>query len=134
MNKQHITLNPEHKPYVVAGVEKFVAGIDLGKYALLKPNDGRVIVKIYNDKPEENSSAGGIILSGETKDKQAVGIVVAAGKGMFNAYSSTHLDLGYEVGDLIFFPEHFGHEFFVGTEREKLLSIMSTDIIAKLTC
>lgn len=127
-----IALNPEHKPCVVAGVEEFVSGIDLDKYAQLKPNDGRVIIKQYKDKPGENKSEGGIVLTDETKDEQHVGVVVAVSRGAFNGYSGKHVESYFKAGDLVFFPEHFGHNFYFGDEREKLLTILEQDIIAKL--
>lgn len=127
-----LTLNPDLKDCVVDGVEAFISGIDMSKYEHLKPNDGRIIVKEFKDKPGDNKSAGGIITGGD-EDKQEVGLVVAAGKGVVNPYSTgARLPVEYMVGDVVFMPSNFGHNFIYGSDREKLLSILGSDIIAKL--
>lgn len=127
-----LTLNPVHKHLVVDGVEAFVGGIDLEKYAELKPNDGRVVIKQFKDNPEENVSEGGIVLSDSKKEEQHVGVVVAVGRGALNPYSSERVDPYYKPGDVVFFPEHFGHNFYFGSDREKLLTMLEQDMIAKL--
>lgn len=127
-----ITLNPEHKECVVEGVEKFVNELDLAPYAQLKPNDGRVIIKQYKDKPGDNKSEGGIVLNTEKEEEQHVGVVVAVSRGVINPHTSHHVASYFNVGDIVFFPEHFGHNFYYGTEREKLLTMLEQDVIAKL--
>lgn len=128
---KQVILNEAHKSCVVAEVAAFVEKIDLDKYAQLKPNDGKLILKVFEDKPGEHKSSGGIITGG-TEDKQQVAVVVAAGKGPFNPYTGTHIDMPYSVSDLVFLPEHFGQDIYFGPDREKLMSIAYTDIIAKL--
>ncbi|AHI61250.1 molecular chaperone GroES [Vibrio phage SHOU24] len=126
-----LKLNPEHQSAVVAGFAEFVETVDLGKYQSLQPNRGRVLIKKYKDDPKENTSEGGIVLSGETQDAMEVGVVVAVGEGLLtNTGAAT--DLGYAPGDVVFIPEHFGHDFQFGADRETVLSILASDIIAKL--
>lgn len=127
-----LTLDPKHKTLVVAGVEAFVGTIELSKYAELKPNDGRVIIKQFNDKPGENVSEGGIVLSDSKQEEQHVGVVVAVGRGALNPYTGERVDPYYKPGDVVFFPEHFGHNFYFGDDREKLLTMLEQDMIAKL--
>lgn len=127
-----LEINPEHKDCVVDGVDKFVSDINLSKYVHLKPNDGRVILKEFKDKPGENKSESGLIIGTETEDAQEVSVVVAVGKGMYNGYLGVHAEMPYKVGDVVFAPEHFGHNFIFGGDREVLLSIAASDIIAKL--
>lgn len=126
-----LTLNPAHESAVVAGFGAFVEGLDLAKYEALQPNRGRVLIKKFKDDPKENKSEGGIVLSGETEDAMEVGVIVSVGEGLLtNAGTAT--DLGYAVGDVVFIPEHFGHDFQFGSDRETILSILASDIIAKL--
>lgn len=128
---KQVILSENHKDCVVAEVAAFVQGINLEKYKQLKPNDGKLILKVFQDKPGEHKSSGGIITGG-TEDKQQVAVVVAAGKGPFNPYTGTHIEIPYGVADLVFLPEHFGQDIYFGPDREKLMSISYTDIIAKL--
>lgn len=127
-----ITLNPEHSDCVVDGVDKFVAELDLSTYAQLKPNDSRVIIKQYKDKPGDNKSEGGIVLNTEKEEEQHVGVVVSVGRGIINPHTGLHIASYFNVGDVVFFPEHFGHNFYFGKEREKLLTMLEQDLIAKL--
>lgn len=126
-----LKLDPKNANDVVSGVAEFVETVDLNKYANLKPNRGRLIVKKYDDKPGENKSSGGIVLTEEKEDKQEVGVVVAAGKGAY-LQSGESVECDYKVGDLVYFPGHFGHDFAFGSDRESLLSIMASDVIASL--
>lgn len=126
-----LKLNPEHQLAVVAGFAEFVEKIDLETYKHLSPNRGRVLVKKFEDKPQENKSEGGIVLSGESEDTMEVGVVVSVGPGLLTQ-AGTETDLGYQPGDVVYIPEHFGHNFVYGSDRETLLSILASDVIAKL--
>lgn len=126
-----LELHPEAKHAVVAGFEEFVKSIDVDRYATLKPNAGRVIIKVFEDKPEEHTS--GVIITGDKADKQEIGVVVAVGDDPFNPNDPMlNFPVNYHVGDVVLFPEHFGHNFIYGNDREKLLGMMYTDLIAKL--
>ncbi len=126
-----LKLNPLHRSAVVAGFEDFVEKIELDKYLGFKPNRGRVIVKKFEDKPQENKSEGGIVLSGESEDTMEIGVVVSVGSGLLTQ-SGVETDLGFLPGDIVYIPEHFGHNFMYGKDRESLLSILASDIIGKL--
>ncbi|CAM0050424.1 co-chaperonin GroES [Vibrio phage K404] len=126
-----ITLNPVHEKCVVAGFKEFVEGIDLEKY-MMQPNDGRVIIKQFKDKPGDNKSEGGIVLTDVKEEEQHVGVVVAVGRGIINANTGHHVPSYFKPGDVVFFPEHFGHNFYFGDDREKLLTMLEQDVIAKL--
>lgn len=128
-----IKLDPRHKDCVVTGFEEFVASINLSKYEVLKPNRGRVIIKQYDYDPSQNTSNGGIILSDEKEDKQEVGIVVAVGVGPFNPTTGQFMANEYSVGDVVFFPDNFGHTVAFGDGRDQIISILETDIIARLS-
>lgn len=125
-----INLSEHHASMVVAGVAEFVAQVDTSKYDRLKPIDGKLIIKPFKDKPEENVSEGGLVLLGE-KDAQYVGVVVAVGSGAYNPYQGNNFPVNVSVGDLVFFKEHFGHEFIFGSERETLVAMDQTDLIGK---
>lgn len=125
-------LHPEAVAAVVVGFAEFVEKIDLAKYKdTLTPNRGRLIIKQFEDKPEENVQ-GGIVIPGEVGDKQEVGVIVAAGKFEVSPYSGREIEHDYRVGDVVIIPEHFGHNFVFGPDREKLLSVPYIDVIAKL--
>lgn len=126
-----ITLNPVHEKCVVAGFKEFVEGVDLEKY-MMQPNDSRVIIKQFKDKPGDNASDGGIILTDSKEEPQHVGVVVAVGRGIINPNTGHHIPSYFKPGDVVFFPEHFGHNFYFGDDREKLLTMLEQDVIAKL--
>lgn len=126
-----ITLNPVHEKCVVAGFKEFVEGVDLEKY-MMQPNDGRVIIKQFTDKPGDNKSDGGIIITDSKEEEQHVGVVVAVGRGVINANTGQHVPSYFKPGDVVFYPEHFGHNFYFGDDREKLLTMLEQDIITKL--
>lgn len=124
-------LHPEAEKAVVNGFAEFVETINLEDYQVIKPNEGRVIIKVYEDKPEDHTSSG--IITGDKGDKQEIGVVVAVGNNPFNPHDgAVNFPVNYNAGDVVLFPEHFGHNFVFGSGREKLLSIMYTDLIAKL--
>jgi chaperonin GroES len=118
---------------VPKGFLEFVAAIDFNIFANIAPNDGRVMVKMFNDKPEEATSKGGIVLTGTKKDKQDIGVVVAAGKGNYNAFKGHHVPCAYAVGDVVMMSGHFGNEIVVGDVGGKLLALQTSDIFCLLT-
>lgn len=126
-----LELHPSAASLVVKGFDKFVSDIDLSKFEGLKPTAGRVIVKMFEDKPGENKQSG-FIIPGEEGDKQEIGVIVAASECVVNPYMGGVIKTHMLAGDVVILPEHFGHAFVVGDEREKLTSVMYTDIIAKL--
>lgn len=124
-------LHPEAQIAVVAGFAEFVEAVDLSRYETLKPNAGRVIIKAFEDTPEDHTAGG--IITGDKADKQEIGIVVAVGNDPFNPYDgAVNYPVNYHIGDVVLFPEHFGHNFTYGGDREQLLSMVYTDLIAKL--
>lgn len=126
-----VKISTHHLNMITTKAAESLEKIDLEKFEHLKPRPGSVILCQYRDKPEENKSEGGLILPGETEDELFVGVVVAVGEGHYNPYSGTAMPVSYSVGDLVFFKESFGHHFVFGQDREELLSIDVTDLVAK---
>lgn len=126
-----VELAKKNEHMVVLGVAEFISGLDLSRYANLKPNSGRCVVKMFKDSPEENCSEGGIVIPGQEKDEMFVGVVVACGSGAHNPYTGGAFPVEFQVGDLVFVKENFGHEFVYGTDREGLHSIDYNDLIGK---
>ena len=125
----NLKLNPQVAKCVVTGFEAFVEKIDLDKYTNLLPSRGRVVVKKFDDQPGENTQ-GSIIITGTEKDKQEIGVVVSVGGAIITNNGDYPID--FAPGDVVLFPAHFGHDFVFGQDREVLMSVMCTDLIAKL--
>ena len=85
----------------------------------LKPLGNRVLVK---KQPEEETSKGGIILTGSDKDKQcACGEVLAVGPGSMEGGAQREMQVS--VKDIVLFSK------YAGTEVEDGLLLMNEDDI-----
>ena len=84
----------------------------------LKPLHDNILVKRTE---EEETSAGGIILSGSAKEKPSQGTVVAAGPGKKNDSGET-TPLNVAEGDTVVFGQYGGNEIKLDGEEYLILS------------
>ena len=84
----------------------------------LKPLHDNILVKRTE---EEETSAGGIILSGSAKEKPSQGTVVAVGPGKKNDSGET-TPLNVAEGDNVVFGQYGGNEIKLNGEEYLILS------------
>jgi len=84
----------------------------------LKPLHDNILVKRTE---EEETSAGGIILSGSAKEKPSQGTVVAVGPGKKNDSGET-TPLNVAEGDTVDFGQYGGNEIKLDGEEYLILS------------
>jgi chaperonin GroES len=84
----------------------------------LKPLHDNILVKRTE---EEETSAGGIILSGSAKEKPSQGKVVAVGPGKKNDSGET-TPLNVAEGDTVVFGQYGGNEIKLDGEEYLILS------------
>jgi len=84
----------------------------------LKPLHDNILVKRTE---EEETSAGGIILSGSAKEKPSQGTVVAVGPGKKNDSGET-TPLNVAEGDIVVFGQYGGNEIKLDGEEYLILS------------
>jgi len=84
----------------------------------LKPLHDNILVKRTE---EEETSAGGIILSGSAKEKPSQGTVVAVGPGKKNDSGET-TPLNVSEGDTVVFGQYGGNEIKLDGEEYLILS------------
>lgn len=84
----------------------------------LKPLHDNILVKRTE---EEETSAGGIILSGSAKEKPSQGTVVAVGPGKKNESGETS-PLNVAEGDTVVFGQYGGNEIKLDGEEYLILS------------
>ena len=89
----------------------------------LAPLHDRVIIKRL---PEEEKTAGGIIIPDSAKEKPAEGEVIAVGSGA-RAENGTITPLDVKVGDRVLFGKWSGTEVKIG--GEDLLIMKESDIL-----
>ena len=90
----------------------------------LKPLGDRVLVKA--DEAEEKT-AGGLILTTDSKEKPVTGKVVAVGNGSTDT-NGKKIEIPVKVGDKILYGKYGGTE--VKVDGEDLLILRSEDIYA----
>ena len=83
-----------------------------------KPLHDNVLVKRTE---EEETSSGGIILSGSAKEKPSQGEVVAVGPGKVSESGSTS-SMNVSVGNTVIFGQYGGNEIKVNGEDYLILS------------
>ena len=88
----------------------------------LRPLHDNVLVKRTE---EEETSTGGIILSGSAKEKPSQGEVMAVGPGKTNDSGST-ASMNVSVGDTVIFGQYGGNE--IKLNREDYLILSEKDI------
>ena len=84
----------------------------------LKPLHDNVLVKRTE---EEETSTGGIILSGSAKEKPSQGEVVAVGPGKVSE-SGDAVTMNVSVGDTVIFGQYGGNEIKLDGEDYLILS------------
>ena len=84
----------------------------------LRPLHDNVLVKRTE---EEETSSGGIILSGSAKEKPSQGEVIAVGPGKLNK-SGDSTKMNVSVGDTVIFGQYGGNEIKLNGEEYLILS------------
>jgi chaperonin GroES len=92
----------------------------------LRPLDDRVVVRTLE---AEETTAGGIVLPDNAKEKPQRGKVLAVGPGKL-LDSGNRGELSVSVGDEVIFGKYGGSEVEVEGEEYKILR--ETDILAKV--
>jgi len=89
--------------------------------AKIRPLRNRVVVQ---EIKVDAVTKGGIVLPGDSEDQPCEGIVIAVGKGAYDADGEL-VPMSLSVGDKILYGEHAGHkvdvdgtEFFIIAEDE----------------
>ena len=83
----------------------------------LRPLHDNVLVKRTE---EEETSSGGIILSGSAKEKPSQGKVVAVGPGKISE-SGDSIPMNVSVGDTVVFGQYGGNEIKLNDEEYLIL-------------
>tara|TARA_A100001234_G_C12570900_1_gene361739 strand:- start:394 stop:681 length:288 start_codon:yes stop_codon:yes gene_type:complete len=84
----------------------------------LRPLHDNVLVKRTE---EEETSSGGIILSGSAKEKPSQGEVVAVGPGKLSETGEA-IAMNVSVGDTVIFGQYGGNEIKLNGEEYLILS------------
>ena len=84
----------------------------------LRPLHDNVLVKRTE---EEETSSGGIILSGSAKEKPSQGEVIAVGPGKLNK-SGDSISMNVSVGDTVIFGQYGGNEIKLNGEEYLIIS------------
>ena len=87
-----------------------------------RPLHDNVLVKRTE---EEETSSGGIILSGSAKEKPSQGEVVAVGPGKVSNSGDT-VSMNVSVGDIVIFGQYGGNE--IKLDGEEYLILREKDI------
>ena len=90
----------------------------------LKPLGDRVIIK--QDEAEE-TTAGGLILAHDAKEKPQTGIVLAVGEGKRSKDGNIY-PMPVKVGDKVLYGKYGGTE--VTVDGEEVMSLRSDDLYA----
>lgn len=92
----------------------------------IRPLHDRVVVQQLE---AEKVSKGGIVLTGDSATKPHEGIVVAVGKGKYDARGNL-VPVDVNIGDKVLFGQYVGQEAII--EGEELLILNEDEIIAIL--
>jgi chaperonin GroES len=90
----------------------------------LKPLGDRIIVK--QDEAQE-TTAGGLYIAADSKEKPQTGVVLAVGKGRVNN-KGEHLPMPVKEGDRVLYGKYGGTE--VDLDGEKVLILRADDVYA----
>lgn len=90
----------------------------------LKPLGDRVIVK---QDEAESTTASGLYLATESKEKPQTGVVLAVGEGKLDK-DGKNLPMPVKVGDRVIYGKYGGTEFTV--ENEEVLILRADDLYA----
>jgi chaperonin GroES len=92
----------------------------------IKPLGNRLVVRLVKQK---NVSASGIILSGEEKNEQAKGQIIAIGGGQGSEENIQNLNL--QVGQIVLFGRYGGEEIQDDEDNETTYKILKgSDVLA----
>ena len=83
----------------------------------LKPLGDRIVVK--QDEAQE-TTAGGLYIAAESKEKPQTGVVLAVGEGKVNN-EGKHLPMPVKVGDRVLYGKYGGTEVDVDGEKVLIL-------------
>ena len=90
----------------------------------LKPLGDRVIIK---QDDAEQTTASGLYIAQETKEKPSSGVVLAVGEGKVSD-AGERLPMPVAVGDRVVYGKFAGQE--IENEGEKVVILLADDIIA----
>ncbi len=90
----------------------------------LKPLGDRVVIK---QDDAEQTTAAGLYIASETKEKPSSGIVLAVGEGKLND-DGTRAAMPVKVGDHVVYSKFAGME--IENEGEKVMILRADDIFA----
>lgn len=93
----------------------------------LKPVGDRIVVK--QDEAQE-TTAGGLYIAADSKEKPQTGVVLAVGEGKINN-DGNHLSMPVKEGDRVLYGKYGGTE--VDVDGEKVMILRADDIYAVFT-
>lgn len=93
----------------------------------LKPVGDRIVVK--QDEAQE-TTAGGLYIAADSKEKPQTGVVLAVGEGKINN-DGNHLPMPVKEGDRVLYGKYGGTE--VDVDGEKVMILRADDIYAVFT-
>ena len=89
----------------------------------IKPLADRVVIKLVE---EEETSKGGLILTGSAKEKPQVAEVIAVGPG--GVVDGKDVTMSVNVGDKVIYSKYAGNE--VKLDGEEYIIVRQSDILA----
>ena len=89
----------------------------------IKPLADRVVIKLVE---EEETTKGGLILSGSAKEKPQVAEVIAVGPG--GVVDGKDVTMSVNVGDKVIYSKYAGNE--VKLDGEEYIIVRQSDILA----
>ncbi|KAH7574526.1 hypothetical protein ACOSP7_008646 [Xanthoceras sorbifolium] len=94
----------------------------------LKPLNDRVFIKIAE---AEEKTAGGLLLTGASKEKPSIGEVVAVGPGPLDE-EGKRKPLSVSPGNTVLYSKYAGNDF-KGTDGTNYIALRATDVMAVLS-
>lgn len=92
----------------------------------IKPLGNRLVVELVKQK---TTTSSGIILTSEEKTEQALGKIIAIGKGQGTDENITNLDL--KIGDTVLFGKYAGEEVKDNKVNDNTFKILKgSDVLA----
>ncbi|KAF6174295.1 hypothetical protein GIB67_040788 [Kingdonia uniflora] len=94
----------------------------------LKPLNDRILIKVTE---AETKTAGGLLLTEATKEKQSVGTVIAVGPGSVDEEGKKK-PLTVAAGNTVLYSKYAGNDF-KGTDGTEYIALRESDILAVLS-
>ncbi|XVF48852.1 hypothetical protein PTKIN_Ptkin03bG0221600 [Pterospermum kingtungense] len=94
----------------------------------LKPLNDRVFIKVAE---AEEKTAGGIILTGESKEKPSIGTVLAVGPGTLDE-EGNRKPLSVAPGNTVLYSKYAGNDF-EGSDGTNYIALRASDVMAVLS-